>query len=62
MREMISKFEAASKAEIDRLAVLKKGRIESRVEHVEKRRSDLNLIVETVRKLISRISGRNLPC
>ncbi len=63
VREMISKFEqAASKAEIDRLAVLKKERIESRVEHVEKRRSDLNLIVETVRKLISRISGRNLPC
>ena len=44
IRELSSKFEAASKAEIDRLAVLKKERIESRVEHVEKRRSDLNLI------------------
>lgn len=32
MREMTSKFEAASKAEIDRLAVLKKERIESRVD------------------------------
>jgi len=55
MREMTSKFEAASKAEIDRLAVLKKERIESRVEHVEKRRSDLNLIEDCQRADIKNI-------
>ena len=44
IRDLTSKFEAATQAEIDRLAVFKKERIESRVEHVEKRRSDLNLI------------------
>ena len=44
IRDLTSNFEAATQAEIDRLAVFKKERIESRVEHVEKRRSDLNLI------------------
>ena len=55
MRESTSKFEAASSAEVDRLAVLKKERIESRVEHVEKRRSDLNLIEDCQRADVNNI-------
>ena len=55
MRESTSNFEAASSAEVDRLAVLKKERIESRVEHVEKRRSDLNLIEDCQRADVNNI-------
>lgn len=55
MKESTSKFEAASSAEVDRLAVLKKERIESRVEHVEKRRSDLNLIEDCQRADVNNI-------
>jgi len=58
IRELTSKFEAASKAEIDRLAVLKKERIESRVEHVEKRRADLNLIEDCQRADIKNIKKK----
>lgn len=58
IRGLTSKFEAASKAEIDRLAVLKKERIESRVEHVEKRRADLNLIEDCQRADIKSIKKK----
>ena len=43
-KEFASKFEAATKAEIDRLAVLKRDRIGARVEFLERRKSDLNVL------------------
>ncbi|KAL7454144.1 hypothetical protein ACHAWC_005780, partial [Mediolabrus comicus] len=58
IRELTSKFEAASKAEVDRLAELKKERIESRLEHIEKRRADLNLIEDAQKADITNIKRK----
>jgi chromosome segregation ATPase len=58
LKELSSKFEAASNAEIDRLAMLKKERIESRLEHVEKRRSDLALIEDAQKADINNIKKK----
>jgi len=40
-KEFASTFEAATKAEVDRLAVLRRERVDARVEHLERRKSDL---------------------
>eukprot|EP00579_Thalassiosira_antarctica_P009847 CAMPEP_0201914782 /NCGR_PEP_ID=MMETSP0903-20130614/4872_1 /ASSEMBLY_ACC=CAM_ASM_000552 /TAXON_ID=420261 /ORGANISM="Thalassiosira antarctica, Strain CCMP982" /LENGTH=627 /DNA_ID=CAMNT_0048450239 /DNA_START=92 /DNA_END=1975 /DNA_ORIENTATION=- len=48
-KEFATKFEAATKAEYDRLEVLKRDRLDARVVHLEKRRSDLGVIEDAQR-------------
>mmetsp|Transcript_18946 Transcript_18946/g.39933 ORF Transcript_18946/g.39933 Transcript_18946/m.39933 type:complete len:594 (-) Transcript_18946:285-2066(-) len=49
-KDFATKFEAATKAEVDRLNLLKNERTEARVVHLEKRRSDLGAIEDAQRK------------
>ena len=58
-KEFAKKFEAATKAEVDRLAVLKRERIEARLEHIARRRSELDVVESSNRDDIDNLKQLN---